>query len=214
MLDHAHGTRALAQFLALDRAKLAVFARDERLAEIDLSRALFLDTETTGLSGGAGTYVWLVGLGRFAGDRFELWQGFLEAPDRERALLEAAAERIRGASVLVTFFGKAFDRHRLEDKMRVHGVAPPFERVPHLDLYYPLRRAHAGRFENCKLKTLEKELAGVAREDDLPGAFAPAAWFDFQAGRAHRLEGVFRHNEHDVLSLVVLASLSGSAHAP
>ncbi|MEY2746823.1 MAG: hypothetical protein RL112_1865 [Planctomycetota bacterium] len=206
--DHVHGDAALARFFELDAARLAQVAKDERIAACDLSRALFLDTETTGLSGGAGTYVWLVGLGRFLGEAegaFELWQGFLEHPAKERELLAETAARVAASSCLVTFFGKSFDRHRLEDKMRLHGVEPPFARVPHLDLYWPLRRAHRGKWADCRLKTLERELCGVRRVDDLPGSFAPAAWFDFLASRPHRLEGVFRHNADDILSLVSLA---------
>lgn len=209
---HAHGGRALESGLAFDRALLAASARDTRFADIDLERAVYLDTETTGLAGGAGTYVFLVGLGTFTAGGFEVWQGFLDDPRNERALLRETAERIADASAIVSFFGKSFDRHRLEDKMRIHGVAPPFAATPHLDLYWPLRRAHQGRFENCRLKTLERELAGVTRDDDLPGSFAPAAWFDFLQGRPHRLEGVFRHNLEDVLSLVAL--LPHAAAAP
>ena len=203
---HVHGAIALDAFHSVDRARLSEVARDERIADVDLSRAVFLDTETTGLSGGAGTYVFLVGLGRFTDAGFELWQGFLPHPADERTLLTECAARIADASVILSFFGKAFDRHRLEDKMRLQGIAPPFAERIHLDLYYPLRRAHRGKFENCRLKTLERELAGVSRSDDLPGSFAPAAWFDFLAQRPHRLEGVFRHNRDDVLSLVTLAA--------
>jgi uncharacterized protein YprB with RNaseH-like and TPR domain len=206
---HRHGSRALDEVLATSCATLAERARDERLTTIDLESALFFDTETTGLSGGAGTYVFLVGMGRFVDDRFELWQGFLTHPAEERALLDEVAERIAGASAIVSFFGKSFDRHRLEDKMRLHGVPPPFAASVHLDLYHPLRRANRGKFENCRLKTLERELVGVQRGDDLPGSFAPAAWFDFLAQRPHRLEGVFRHNADDVLSLVTLAAHLG-----
>lgn len=202
--EHEHGAAALAAGLTFDRALMAASSRDERFAQIDLERAVFLDTETSGLAGGTGTYVFLVGLGTFDDGRFDVWQGFLSDPRDERALLAETAERIAAAPAIVSFFGKSFDRHRLEDKMRVHGLVPPFAHVPHLDLYWPLRRAHQGRFENCRLKTLERELAGVARADDLPGSFAPAAWFDFLAGRPHRLEGVFRHNLEDVLSLVAL----------
>jgi len=201
---HTHGAHALECGLAHDRALLAAAVRDARFADIDLERAVYLDTETTGLSGGAGTYVFLVGLGTFTSAGFEVWQGFLDHPGNERALLAETAERIAESSAIVSFFGKSFDRHRLEDKMRIHGVAPPFASTPHLDLYWPLRRANQGRFENCRLKTLERELAGVTRDDDLPGSFAPAAWFDFLGKRPHRLEGVFRHNLEDVLSLVAL----------
>jgi uncharacterized protein YprB with RNaseH-like and TPR domain len=207
--SHRHGSEALDAVLGTSCATLAERARDERIAAVDLESALFFDTETTGLSGGAGTYVFLVGMGRFVEDRFELWQGFLTHPAEERALLDEVAERIAGAGAIISFFGKSFDRHRLEDKMRLHGVAPPFASSIHLDLYFPLRRAHRGKFENCRLKTLERELVGVQRGDDLPGSFAPAAWFDFLAKRPHRLEGVFRHNADDVLSLVTLAAHLG-----
>jgi uncharacterized protein YprB with RNaseH-like and TPR domain len=213
-LSSRHGAWRLEEALAADRAILALLARDPALADADLRRALFLDTETTGLSGGAGTWVFLVGLGSFEDDGFRVWQGFLAEPAEERALLEEVAARIRAASVVVSFFGKAFDRHRLEDKMRMHGIAPPFDGRPHLDLYHPLRRLYRPRPApgertvalDARLRTLESELCGVGREDDLPGALAPAAWFDFLHGRPHALEGVFRHNRDDVLSLVALAA--------
>lgn len=212
---HAHGDLRLGAWSAAQARTLAELARDPRIADCDLSRALFLDTETSGLSGGAGTYVWMVGLGRFVAGaedesaQFEVWQGFLDHPSREAELLRETAARIAAASMVVTFFGKSFDRHRLEDKMRLHRIAPPFEAIPHLDLYWPLRRAHRGKWGDCRLKTLEHHLCGVRRHDDLPGSFAPAAWFDFLAGRPHRLEGVFRHNHDDILSLVVLAAQAG-----
>lgn len=199
-----HGEWALAQALCGERTQLSEAARMEELLHLPLEDALFLDTETTGLGGGAGTYVFLVGLARFDGDAFEIWQGFLDSPASEAALLAESARRIRQASVVVSFFGKSFDRHRLEDKLCVHGIETPFAGKPHLDLYWPLRRRYQGHFADCRLRTLERELAGVVREDDLPGSFAPAAWFDYLAGRAHRLEGVFRHNLDDVKSLAVL----------
>jgi len=205
-----HGALELSAALAADRLVLAREARDERIATSDPADALYLDTETTGLSGGSGTYVWLVGLGSFAAGRFRVWQGFLSEPAEERALLELVAERIRAAAYVVSFFGKSFDRHRLEDKMRLHGIAPPFAEKPHLDLYWPLRRRHRGRFGDCRLRTLERELCAVAREDDLPGSFAPAAWFDFLHGRPHRLEGVFQHNLDDVKSLATLLAHLGT----
>jgi len=204
-----HGGALLADALSADRLVLAREARDERLATLDPADALYLDTETTGLAGGSGTYVWLVGLGSFDADRFEVWQGFLSEPAEERALLGLVAERIRAAAYVVSFFGKSFDRHRLEDKMRLHGIAPPFAEKPHLDLYWPLRRRYRGQFADCRLRTLEQGLCGVEREDDLPGSFAPAAWFDFLHGRPHRLEGVFQHNLDDVKSLVTLLAHVG-----
>ncbi len=134
-------------------------------------------------------------------------------PEEEASLLATTAARIRASDGLVTFFGKSFDRHRLQDKMRVHGIEPPFAGRAHLDLYHPLKRLYAGAFPDGRLATLERALCGVERERDLPGSFAPAAWFDFLAGRPHLLEEVFRHNYDDVKSLVTLAAHLGSARA-
>lgn len=204
-----HGSWRLDEVDAADAADFLITTGDERLADLDLRRAVYLDTETTGLSGGVGTSVFMIGLGSFVGDRFELWQGFLRSPAEERELLAECAERIARSSGVVSFFGKSFDRHRLEDKMRVHGVAPPFEAVPHLDLCHPLRRLYRTALPDARLRTMESELVGVRRDDDLPGAYAPEAWFDFLAGRPHRVEGVFQHNLDDVLSLATLAAHLG-----
>lgn len=211
MSGTTHGVFRLAEIDAIDAGAVARLARDEALEGLDLRRAVFLDTETSGLSGGAGVYVYMVGLGWFEGDRYVSWQSFLRSPAEEAAMLERVAEIIGGASALVSFFGKSFDRHRLEDKMRINGVTPPFEGRPHLDLYHPLRRLTHGAFADGKLQTHEKELLGFRRSRDLPGSLAPAAWFDYLAGREHVLEGVFEHNREDVLSLAVLAAYLGRA---
>jgi len=209
---------ALGDVVEASRETIALVARDPALEGLDPTRAVYLDIETTGLSGGAGTIPFLVALGSFCAEasgcsRFEMWQGFLRGPEEERALLAEVARRIRAGDGVVSFFGKSFDRHRLEDKMLVHGIEPPFEGRAHLDLYHPLRRLYGGAFEDGRLGTMEHELAGVQREDDLPGSFAPAAWFDFLGGRAHRLEEVFQHNLDDVLSLVTLAAHLGDTVA-
>jgi uncharacterized protein YprB with RNaseH-like and TPR domain len=203
---HLHGHQALERVLAARGPDLATLTGDLGLAAFDPRGATFLDIETTGLSGGAGTQVFLVGLLTHRDGGFELWQGFLRSPAEAPALLQACAERVSSRGPLVSFFGKSFDRHRLEDQMRLHGVTPPFAGRPHLDLYHPCRRLYGECFGDGRLSTMERELCGVHREHDLPGAFAPAAWFDFLADREHDLEAVFRHNELDVLSLATLCS--------
>ncbi len=207
--DHCHGHFRLEECAHAASDTLVRIARDPALADLELERAVYLDIETTGLSGGAGTVPFLVALGSFVGGSFELWQGFLRDPSEERAMLAEVAERVAASSGIVSFFGKSFDRHRLEDKMRLHGVTSPFVDLPHLDLYHPFVRLYRSATEDGRLQTAERVLCGVEREDDLPGSFAPEAWFDFLGNRAHRLEAVFRHNEDDVLSLVVLAAHLG-----
>ena len=206
-----HGAWRLDEIDGADPAAIARLARDEALADIDLRGAIYLDTETSGLSGGAGVYVYMVGLGWFEDDTYVSWQSFLRHPGEERAMLAEVADRIRTRDSMVSFFGKSFDRHRLQDKMQIAGVDPPFEGRPHLDLYHPFKRLTHGAFPNGKLQTMERELLGFHRAKDLPGSLAPAAWFDYLAERPHRLEGVFLHNHEDVLSLVVLAAFLGRA---
>jgi len=209
--DHRHGDWRLDEVGAVDVETLALVGRDASLAGLDPRSAVYLDIETTGLSGGVGTVPFLVGLGSFTDDGLELWQGFVRSPEEEPAMLERAAERIRQSSGVVTFFGKSFDRHRLEDKMRMYGIAPPFDDRPHLDLYHVCHRLYARACADGRLNTMETVLCGVERHDDLSGAFAPAAWFDYLAERAHRLEAVFRHNKDDVLSLITLCAHVGRA---
>jgi hypothetical protein len=215
--EHVHGRVRLGAVFTSDPEHVAAVAKDERLTAFDARKAVFLDIEATGLSGGSGTYPFLVALGAFArgddGEHFELWQGFMPSPGDEAALLVHVAQRLAAAGTLVTFFGKSYDRHRLEDKMRHHRIAPPFAALPHLDLFHPLQRLYKGALANGRLVTYERELCGVERTDDLSGAHAPAAWFDFVAGRPHRLEDVFRHNADDVLSLVTLAAHLGAPAA-
>jgi hypothetical protein len=208
-----HGTEPLERCLELSPAAFTLFGRAQSLAHVDLARAVFLDIETTGLAGGAGTYSFLVALGSFTPAGFEVWQGFLRGPEEEAALLAVAAERIAASACIVSFFGKSFDRHRLEDKMRLHGIRAPFTERPHLDLYYPCARLYKGALPDGRLATLERDLCGVLRAGDLPGSLAPAAWFDYLARRPHRLEQVFAHNLKDVLSLVALTTHLGRAAA-
>jgi len=209
-LEQRHGLEPLARVLDVRAELFLLLTGDEGLREFDPRRALFLDIETTGLAGGAGTKAFLVGLGWIEEREFVLWQGFLRGPEEEAALLHDVAERIERAQALVTFFGKSFDRHRLEDKMRVHGVRPPFKERAHLDLYHPLRALYRPALADARLSTLERVLCGLQREDDLSGAYAPEAWYDFLAGRPHRLERVFAHNRDDVLSLATLCAHLGA----
>jgi uncharacterized protein YprB with RNaseH-like and TPR domain len=206
-----HGQFRLREVDDADRDAFCFFTGDEQLAALDPRSAVYLDIETTGLSGGAGTVPFMVCLGSFDGESFELWQGFLREPDEEPALLAEIAERIAASSGVVSFFGKSFDRHRLEDKMRMHGVQPPFAERPHLDLFHPCRRLYRAALPDARLQTMERALCGVVRSDDLPGAYAPAAWYDYLAERAHLLEHVFTHNLIDVLSLVTLYAHLGRA---
>ena len=156
--EHRHGRMHLAEVARADPRVLALLARDRAFETIELGSALYLDTETSGLAGGAGTYVFMVGLGSFEENGFRVWQGFLDDPAHESDLLAECAQRIRAAPAIVSYFGKSFDRHRLEDRMRCLRIDPPFRDKAHLDLYHPLRRLYRGVFADHRLRTLERAL--------------------------------------------------------
>lgn len=177
-------------------------------------RLVFLDTETTGLSGGSGTAVFLLGLARVRGDALVVRQYLLTAFRGEAAMLEAGSEWLGDAQAVVTFNGKSFDMPLLAARCRLARVEDPYSTRPHVDLVHPTRRAFASRWDDCRLGTAERRLFDFRRIDDLPGSEAPAAWFDFvHRGEAGRLPDVARHNHWDLVSLAALLPVLSEVHA-
>ncbi len=215
-LAHQHGRQPLGQALEAPLQLLGAVARAETPLG-DARRLLFLDTETTGLAGGTGTYAFLVGAGWLEGDRLVLAQYFMRDFDEEGALLAALAPLIERASGVVTFNGAGFDLPLLETRFILARRRWPAA-LAHLDLLRPSRRVWSARFADCRLATLEREVLGLVREDDVPGAVIPGLYFEFlRSRRAAPLARVFAHNRDDVLSLVALLgwfgrALRGDAH--
>lgn len=163
-----------------------------------------IDTETTGLAGGTGTAVFMVGIAEAGPTRVRLRQWLLTAFAGEAAMLQEVASSLSGAGLMVSYNGKTFDLPLLRDRQRLQR-GPALPEPPHLDLLYVTRRLFRGAWPDCRLVTAEQRLLGLFREDDLPGSQAPAAWRDYLAGAAvDTLPGVVRHNALDVLSLLVL----------
>lgn len=210
-VGHVHGSISLGSGLVADRTRLLELARDARLEGFDPHRCLFLDTETTGLSGGAGTIVFLTGLGFFEAGDFVVEQAFLRSFADEAAALTHVANRLHERPTLVTFVGKAFDRHRLSSRMAVVAVRSQVLTARHLDLYYLARRAWRAELPDVRLQTLERYKLSLCRSCDLPGAEAPAAFLDWLRDGSGAVDRVFEHNRLDVLSL---AALLGRLSAP
>jgi uncharacterized protein YprB with RNaseH-like and TPR domain len=211
-LAHRHGRWALDGVLRAPLPLLSRLARTE--AEIAVAEGLlFLDTETTGLAGGTGTYAFLVGAGWIDADRFVVTQYFMRDLDEEPALLAALAPVLARASAVVTFNGSGFDLPLLETRFVLARRRWP-SALPHLDLLRPARRVWTACFEDCRLSTLERAVLGLAREDDVPGALIPALYFEYlRRRRAAPLARVFAHNRDDVLSLAALLGWFGAALA-
>jgi len=168
-------------------------------------RALYLDTETTGLAGGTGTYAFLVGVGRFVGGAFEVEQFFMRDFHEEPALLELLAARCPEASGLVTYNGRGFDLPLLETRYLLARRSWPGQSLPHLDLLPVARRLWRGLVEDFRLGTLEASLLRHERADDVPGFMIPQLYFRYLRDRdLSALTQVFEHNAQDILSLAVL----------
>lgn len=205
----SHGDIELRAALEVDTARLRPLCPQPDDAACDPRQALFLDTETTGLSASAGTLVFMCGLGYFEGEEFVVEQTFLRSFAEEPAALQHVADRLAAYPQLVTFVGKSFDRHRLASRMVIHRIRSTMLTARHLDLYHLARRAYKDELPDQRLQTLERERLGVYRDDDLPGAEAPLAYQQWlQEGRGE-LPRVFEHNRLDVLSLVTLLARLG-----
>jgi uncharacterized protein YprB with RNaseH-like and TPR domain len=177
-------------------------------------RTLFVDLETTGLSGGAGTVAFLVGVGWFDMGAFQVRQFVLTSYASERALLCAVADAFDAATLLVTYNGKTFDVPVMETRWMFHRMRMPLESIRHFDMLHPARRlwrARAGAASEedggCRLATLERVLCGVTRAGDIPGMDIPARYFRFlRTGDARPLEPVMEHNRLDLISLAAVTA--------
>jgi len=182
------------------------WARDTHLAELPIETLAFLDTETSGLSGGTGTYAFLVGVGRFIGDSFQLAQFFMRDPSEEPALLEGLMDFLAPCRGLVTFNGKAFDAPLLVTRYLLHSIPVPFTGFSHLDLLPLARRLWRDRLPSRALKYLEENILIAPRSiEEVPGYEIPYLYFDYlRTGNAGPLKGVFYHNAMDVVALAAL----------
>lgn len=172
------------------------------------AKVVYLDTETTGLAGGTGTYAFLVGVGTHDENGFLVEQLFLPGPEHERAYLTALSERLAGASAVVSYNGASFDLPLVRTRFAMHGLRDPLEGVPHLDLLPLARRLWRRSLPDCTLGTVEREVLGVRRSArDVPGAEVPARYLAFLRSRdARPLRGVLEHNQDDIVALAAMRS--------
>lgn len=190
-----------------DAAALRLLAPDAPEEVVDVQQWLFLDTETTGLMGGTGTYPFLVGLAWWEGGGLEVEQLFMREYSEERSVLAALAERLAERPVLVTFNGKSFDWPLLETRYRMTRSIPPPALRAHLDFLHPARNLWRLRLGSVRLSQLERHVLGWDRGTDLVSELIPRIYLDFvRHGHADALVPVFEHNQMDLRGL---AGLSG-----
>jgi hypothetical protein len=204
--EYRHGNVALPLTVSLQ--PLADWANDPRLAQCETRNLVFLDTETSGLPGGTGTFAFLIGLGRYDETGFRLTQILMRDPIEEPAALAAVTEFLQPLDALVTFNGKSFDAPLLRNRYILNRHAVPFNDAAHLDLLPLARRLWRDRLESRALKSLEEHILGATRtEDEVPGWLIPQIYFDYLAsGDARQLKGVLYHNAMDVVAMAALLS--------
>jgi uncharacterized protein len=206
-----HGSADIGALAELPASLLDAIGGGE-IPEWSPTRWAFLDTETTGLAGGSGTYAFLIGVGRITADGFRVRQFFMREHHEEMSLLAALSSHLSEFDVLITYNGKTYDQPLLETRYRMNWLTPPFGRLPHLDLLHGARRIWKLRFENCRLSYLENQILGFEREGDLPGEMIPYVYFEYlRSKEAGRLVPIFHHNAIDILTLGCLTAIVPSA---
>jgi uncharacterized protein YprB with RNaseH-like and TPR domain len=167
---------------------------------------LFFDTETTGLHGGAGNTVFLLGYSRLDEENVVVRQHFLAAPHAEAALYQSFLHDVTSSTHLVTFNGKSFDWPQVKTRHTlVRSLVPQLPALGHYDLLHGARRLWKHELQSCRLSLIEREKLGVVRHQDVPGHMAPILYFDYLHNKdPETIQGVLYHNEWDVLSLITL----------
>ncbi|MDM5316178.1 ribonuclease H-like domain-containing protein [Fictibacillus sp. b24] len=173
---------------------------------LDVSELLFFDTETTGLSGGAGNTIFMLGMSQIKEDHVLVHQFFLPGPGSEVALYHYFLNHVKKLRNLVTYNGKSFDWPQVKTRHTlIRDYVPSLPEFGHFDLLHGARRLWKETLPAVKLSVVEKEILGVNRIHDTPGFLAPMLYFQYcNEGDPSLLEGVFQHNEWDVLSLITL----------
>jgi uncharacterized protein len=198
----APGLRYLEQWTPWSRGPEVLALDGIGQGEVARSRVLAFDTETTGLAGGTGTRAFMIGAADWRDGGLRVRQLTITALAAEHAMLHAFAGWLEADTVLLSYNGKSYDRPLLSTRYRLARLADPLCERRHIDLLHPVRRRYRGVWANCRLGTVERELLGVLREDDLPGSEAPGAWLDYlRGGSADKLRRVGLHNAQDVRNL-------------
>ena len=193
--DQSHATPEL-----LERLFGCAFPQDTSPENI-----LFLDTETTGLSGGVGTVAFQIGIGYFTHSGFAVEQYLMHDYPEEPEMLNALNALMKRFSIICTFNGRTFDVPLLKSRFLMNRIPNPAIPEYHADVLYPARRLWKLRLKSCTLGNLEEQLLHVVRDDDLPGALIPQTYFQYlKDGNFAPLEKILEHNKQDIVSLAQL----------
>jgi uncharacterized protein YprB with RNaseH-like and TPR domain len=201
---YLHGRTELSRTVA--EKAFDFFGIDNPRQSIDFTKTAVIDTETTGLAGGTGTYPFIIGIGFWRKNKFVVRQYILRDFSEEPAQLQAFTEDLNENSSLLTYNGKSFDIPLLRTRYRINRLQVPFIDYPHIDLLHPCRRIYKNHFDTFNLTFLEAMILGFERTDDVPSYLIPKIYFDFLQNRDDDLLiPILYHNRDDIISLYMLA---------
>ncbi|MDZ7722403.1 MAG: ribonuclease H-like domain-containing protein [candidate division KSB1 bacterium] len=205
-LDFTHGPYTLETFLHIPKTVFDLLAKEILSREFNPKSVVFLDTETTGLAGGTGTYAFIIGVGFFEKNEFKIQQFFLPDYDYESAQLYELAELLASKSALITFNGKSYDIPLLKNRFILNKINLEWESYTHIDLLHTSRRLWGRQIGSCSLQNIEQAILKIKRKGDIPGAEIPQLYFDYLIHKdLPTLLDVFKHNVIDLLSLLSIS---------
>jgi hypothetical protein len=211
-LDTTHGDIDLTHALDASGETIALAACDDELESFNPTSAVFVDTETTGLSGGTGTVAFLIGAGYFEGDSFVVEQCFMRDYDDEEPMLTYLDTLFRRFETIVTYNGKSFDVPLMRTRFIQNRIPFRLDATIHFDLVHAARRLWRDRLRDCSLGNVERKILGVHRKGDVPSHEIPRMWLDYLRTRdARKLDRVFYHHQVDIVSLAALTGWIGRA---
>jgi len=206
-LNHKHGSSTIGELLHNQSNNLQLVTKNVEYNSIPLDKLIFVDTETTGLSGGIGTVAFLIGIGYFDQNHFIIDQLFMRGFNEELPVLNTFLDSLsitnESNGAVVSFNGKSYDLSLLMNRSIFHRFFRTCPQYLHIDLLHPSRRFWKNSLPDCTLGTLESNVLRVERHGDVPGYLIPEMYFHYLRTKDPRpLSSVFYHNQMDILSLV------------
>jgi uncharacterized protein YprB with RNaseH-like and TPR domain len=206
-LPYRHGRHELAHLMTCAEQLRPIAVRQNGQSEpIDVFKLLFLDTETTGLGVGTGNVPFMIGFGYYTEHAFVVEQALIRHPGEEKAMLTYLLGHMKDKTHLVTYNGRTFDWPVLINRFILNGWRRSGPEPGHLDFLHPSRALWRNTLTSCRLGIIEEARLGIHREHDVPGSLAPTLYFQYlNDPNPLYLQGVYIHNEKDVLTLASLA---------
>ncbi len=203
-VQHVHSL-PISEFTQLRGRDFALIGKNLQLQGLTPEQVVFMDTETTGLAGGTGTLAFLVGMGRFVGDGFEVKQYFLRDFGDESALLHELSRQLQDVKGIISFNGKSYDLPLLRTRFILNRREFNSDSLLHLDLLHAARRLWKKKLTSFNLRDLEAGVLGFRREGDIPSSQIPSIFFQcIQSKDLRGLKPILQHNVMDILSMLAL----------